>query len=278
MTLFGVSVKLMRAIKFTKMVASGNDFVVLGGDFRGSRYNLTALARKFCDRKFGIGADGLLVVQPSGIATVRMRIFNPDGSEAEMCGNGARCVAFFTQKKNGSIETMAGIIDFEAGINTVKIRLTDPKEIQQDVPVRVFSRNIRVNFLNTGVPHAVIFVHGLGEMKIERLGGAIRYHKRFAPAGTNVDFVEVQGGNLINLRTYERGVEAETLACGTGTVASAVIFALKTGSGEKVKVKTMGGEVLTVYFKREGNAFSDVWLEGEVSPVFNGEVIIKERR
>jgi len=268
----------MRAIKFTKMVASGNDFVVLRGDFKDASCNLPALARKFCDRKFGIGADGLLIVQPSRIATVGMRIFNPDGSEAEMCGNGARCVAFFTQKHNGSIETKAGIIDFEAGINKVRIKLTDPREIQQDVSVRVFSRNIRVNFLNTGVPHAVIFVHGLEDFKIERLGAAIRYHKKFAPAGTNVDFVQVQGGNLIALRTYERGVEAETLACGTGTVASAVIFALKTGSNDKVKVKTRGGETLTVYFKRRSDAFNDVWLEGGVSVIFNGEVIIKERR
>jgi len=268
----------MKTIKFTKMVASGNDFVVLRGDSLGSSCNLPALARKLCDRKFGIGADGLLIVRTSRTATVGMRIFNPDGSEAEMCGNGARCVAFFTGEKNGSIDTMAGTIDFESKINKVRIRLTDPKEIQQDVPIRVFSRNIRVNFLNTGVPHTVVFVHGLEDLKVGHLGRVIRYHKRFAPAGTNVDFVEAQGGNLIGLRTYERGVEAETLACGTGTVASAIIFALKTGSSDKVKVKTRGGEILTVYFKRRGDVFSDVWLEGEVSAVFNGEIIIKKRR
>ena len=249
------------------MVASGNDFVVIATP------KLLTLARKVCDRKYGIGADGLLLLEKSKKADIRMRIFNVDGSEAEMCGNGARCTALWAKSKNLKIETKAGIIESEVVNSNVKIKLTDPKDIKLGIPIRVNNRLLKLDFINTGVPHAVIFVEGLEKIEVSALGREIRYHRQFAPAGTNVNFVEVVDNNSIQVRTYERGVEDETLACGTGSVASALIFALKSGAHEKIKVHTRGGEIIRVYFMLQRNRFSDVWLEGKVSMVFKGEFL-----
>jgi diaminopimelate epimerase len=266
----------MRKINFTKMVASGNDFVVIDGSryvAKSESYKL--LARNLCDRKFGIGADGLLVLGKSKAADVRMRIFNADGSEAEMCGNGVRCTALYMSHTShpGSqlkIETKAGIIESLIKKDTVKIKLTAPKGLKQDLPVDVNGRKLRVNFINTGVPHAVIFVDGLDKIDVFNLGRCIRYHKVFSPAGANVNFIEALGRNAIKIRTYERGVEDETLACGTGSTASALIFALKAGLEDKVMVHTRGKEILTVYFTKKGLFFSDVWLEGRARIVYKG--------
>ncbi len=258
----------MRKITFTKMVASGNDFVVT----EGGQYASAKLARNICDRKYGVGADGLLVLCKSKIADERMRIFNADGSEAEMCGNGARCAALYTGKSNLKIKTKSGIIRAEVSGNNVKIKLTDPEDLKLNIPVKVNNRTIRVNFINTGVPHAVIFVEGLDKIDVFNLGRQIRYHKRFAPAGTNVDFVEVLNSNSVKVRTYERGVEGETLACGTGSVASALItsYELRAKSYDKINVHTKSGEILRVYFEREKNKFTDVWLQGQAGIVYKG--------
>ncbi|MCK9604044.1 MAG: diaminopimelate epimerase [Candidatus Omnitrophica bacterium] len=261
----------MRKINFTKMVASGNDFVVIKG-IKSRAY--APLAKKMCDRKFGIGADGLLVLENSKTADIRMRIFNADGSEAEMCGNGARCVSLYSGRKNVSLETRAGIILSEVAQDNVRIRLTEPKDIKLDIPIKVNNRNIKVSFINTGVPHAVIFVQGLDKIDVDGIGRSIRYHRKFAPRGTNVDFVEILDRGSLKIRTYERGVESETLACGTGTVASALVFASKSKSINKVKVHTAGKEILTVYFKQVKNKFSDVWLEGRAKIVYQGEYYV----
>ena len=258
----------MRRIKFTKMVASGNDFVVVEND--------SLSAKSVCNRKFGIGADGLLVLGKSRVADVKMRIFNSDGSEASMCGNGARCTALFVARKSVhpkkvSIESKAGIIKAEVSKDLVRIRLTEPKVLNLDIPIKVSGRLLRVNFINTGVPHAVIFVAGIDKIYVDNIGREVRYHRRFAPAGTNVNFVEVLGRDAIKIRTYERGVEGETLACGTGSTAAALVFALKNNVDRLIKVTTQGKEVLKVYFKKEKNKFSDVWLEGKTRIVYKGE-------
>jgi diaminopimelate epimerase len=261
------------------MVGSGNDFVVL--ELTGSRVNgLNALAKKICDRKFGIGADGLLVLEKSKPADIKMRIFNADGSEAEMCGNGARCTALFVVNqlacpKKILIETKAGIINAEVNKDTVRIKLTEPKGLNLNIPIKVNGRALEVNFLNTGVPHTIVFVSGIDNIDIDNIGRMIRYHKRFSPAGTNVNFVEVLDKGTIRIRTYERGVESETLACGTGSTASALIFALKNNLNNLVKVKTESKEVLKVYFNRDKNKFKDVWLEGKAKIVYKGEYNVK---
>ena len=266
-------------IEFTKMVASGNDFIVIDPSTPLSQLN--KLAQRLCDRKFGIGADGILVLEKSPKADIRMRIFNPDGSEADMCGNGARCTALYTsikrKAKSPKLETGAGIIASEIEEDNVRIRLTDPKDIKLDIPVKLNGRTIKANFINTGVPHAVIFAHGLNSINIVPIGRQVRLHKQFAPAGTNVDFVEVTDDSNIALRTYERGVEDETLACGTGTVASCLISALKSGimgNGQTINAATRSGETLKVHFDRAGAKFTNVWLEGRARFVFTGKIVI----
>jgi len=252
------------------MVASGNDFVVIEESQRVKGPKYQRLAQKICDRKFGVGADGLLVIGKSGKADMRMRIFNADGSEAEMCGNGARCAALYAGKKDLRLETLAGVIEARASKDKVKIKLTHPHSLKLDIPVKIGTRALWVNFINTGVPHAVIFVEGLENIDVHHLGRHIRYHKEFSPRGTNVNFIEVLDDDSIAIRTYERGVEGETLACGTGSTASALIFALRAGMDKCVNVHTKSGEVLKVYFNRAGSKFSDVWLEGNARIVYKG--------
>jgi diaminopimelate epimerase len=257
----------MKKLEFTKMVGSGNDFIVIQGKPGG---NLSLLAKSLCNRKLGIGADGLLLVDKCKNADLRMRIFNPDGSEAEMCGNGARCAAFFSGKNKARLSTAAGIINTEVCGSKVKIEMTAPHDIKLDIPLKVNGRLVKVNFINTGVPHVVIFVNGLKDIDVCQIGQSIRHHAKFSPRGTNVNFVEVAGDNLIHIRTYERGVEDETLACGTGSVAAALVFALKNNLNNLVKVRTQSSEILKIYFQNELNKIQKVWLEGSAKKVYKG--------
>lgn len=256
------------------MVASGNDFVVLESDTPG--INPRALAVEICDRKYGAGSDGMLLLTKSPRADVKMRIFNADGSEAEMCGNGARCAALYVSSKSSGlkqsvdIQTKAGIIQSRVESGKIKIRLTAPRDIRLGVPLRIYNRALKIDLINTGVPHAVIFVEGLDKIDPVNLGRAIRYHKTFAPKGTNVDFVEVLNNNSLRIRTYERGVEDETLACGTGSAGAALIFSLKGGRGNAINVHTFSGEVLRVYFEKPDIAFRNIWLEGCARIVYKG--------
>jgi len=194
-----------------------------------------------------------------------MRIFNPDGSDAKMCGNGARCSVLYIGRRNTELETKAGIIQSQLKGNSVKIKLTEPKDLKLNLPIKVNNRTLQVNFINTGVPHTVIFVADLDKIDVINLGRQIRFHKRFAPQGTNVDFVEALSNKSIKIRTYERGVEDETLACGTGVVASALIT-----NYQKINVHTKSGEILKVYFDKIGDKFRNVWLEGEAKIVYKG--------
>jgi len=274
------------------MVASGNDFVVIDR-VQSTEYRVQSVAQKICNRKYGIGADGLLVLEKSKIADVKMRIFNPDGSEAEMCGNGARCTALWQianrlpagrqgkpQTAKLKIETKAGIIESEVNNKNVKIKLTDPKDIKLDIPIKINNRLLKVNFINTAVPHTIIFVEGLDKIDVVNLGRQIRYYQKFKPAGTNVDFVEVLTDDSLKIRTYERGVEDETLACGTGTVAAAIIFVARLPLpvrqagvcpfARQIDVITKSGEILKVYFDKIGDNFKNVWLEGKAKIVYMG--------
>jgi diaminopimelate epimerase len=261
----------MKKIKFTKMAGSGNDFVIIEGKLSG---NLSALARSVCDRKLGIGADGLLLLNKRKGADFNMRIFNADGSEAEMCGNGARCAAFYFGKPGARLFTQAGIIYAEVSGNQVKVGLTAPKDIRLDIPLLTNHRLVKVNFINTGVPHVVIFVSGIDGINVKLIGSALRNHREFSPRGTNVNFVEVRGDDLIRIRTYERGVEDETLACGTGSTAAALIFALKNNLEKPVKVQTQSGEVLKISFQKDAGGFKNIWLEGRVKIVYKGEYYV----
>jgi len=170
------------------------------------------------------------------------------------------------------IETKAGVIESEVNGDNVKIKITEPKDIKLNIPLRVNNRNLKVNFVNTGVPHAIVFVEGLDKIDVHTIGRAIRYHQKFQPKGTNVDFVEIVNDDFIKVRTYERGVEAETLACGTGSTASAIFSSCKSEkSGDRViRVKTRGREILKVFFNKTNAKVSDVWLEGLARIVYKG--------
>lgn len=265
-------------IQFWKMNGAGNDFVVI--DNRDHRYALTQqqIAR-LCDRHRGVGADGLLAVEPAEQgADYRMRYYNADGGEAEMCGNGARCFGRFANFLNGfaldqvSFETPAGIIGATFHGDNVQIKMSEPFGLQQDLALDVAGTELAVHFLNTGVPHAVVFVGDIDEVPVKEWGAALRYHETFAPKGTNANFVHRMGTSHIAIRTYERGVEDETLACGTGTVACALIHHLRTGQPAPIAVDVRSGDTLEINFTPEGGTFKNVTLTGPAEIVFQGTV------
>ncbi len=261
------------------MVAAGNDFIVADNRRGLLAGSLKTKAVRLCDRKFGIGADGVLLLESSKKADIRMRIFNPDGSEADMCGNGVRCLSKFAVdqrvvKSGHTVETGAGIIRSRVAKGLVKALLTTPRDFRDYPKFLVGGRFENVYFLNTGVPQAVILVKSVQGLDVFSLGRTLRYHKAFAPHGTNVNFVSVGPDNAIQVRTYERGVEGETLACGTGSTASALMAARRHGLRSPVRVRTRGGEKLKVYFSRQNGRFTDVYLEGLVENTFEGRVTI----
>jgi diaminopimelate epimerase len=265
------------------MAGAGNDFIIINAE---KGLNLKRTAINMCDRTSGIGADGLLVLDKSKKYDHRMRIINSDGSEAEMCGNGARCMAAYirrytsTRKAVFSMETLAGEIMAKASNEAATIRLSDPKDLMEDIVINVAGRNMTLNYINTGVPHVVMFVDDLETVDVLNLGNKIRFHSRFLPAGTNVNFVKLLEGKDIGNRTYERGVENETKACGTGSVASALISYIKINPYAKdvknavMKVHTRSGEVLTVTFDLINKSAVNVWLRGGVKFIAEGKFFL----
>ncbi len=260
------------------MNGAGNDFVVI--DNRDQSLTLTKdqIAR-LCDRQRGVGADGLLAVEPAeNGADFRMRYYNADGGEAEMCGNGARCFANFVKRLEGgsmeetSFETIAGVIKAEFPGKMVKIGLSEPFDLKLKIELEIGEKPMMVHSLNTGVPHAVVVVKDLENADIVGIGRAIRQHAFFAPAGTNANLMEVFGPREIGIRTYERGVENETLACGTGMVASAIVHHELTGAASPISVKVKGGDVLQVAFEKEGDTYHHVQLTGPADFVFAGQI------
>ncbi|MFH0839572.1 MAG: diaminopimelate epimerase [Candidatus Omnitrophota bacterium] len=268
----------MNTIEFTKLVAAGNDFILIDNarkKVESKVGSLSKLAKLVCARRRSIGADGLLVLEGSRRADVAMRIFNPDGSEPEMCGNGSRCLAYYVAHRgitgnNLSIETEAGILKAVVRKDMVKVGITEPKDLRLDIVLHSASEEMNLAFVNTGVPHAVHIVKNLGAVDVKKIGRQVRYHKIFAPEGANVDFIKIHGARAISMRTYERGVEGETFACGTGAVASAIIASELKNVRPPVKVRTFGGEVLRIYFKKKDKRYRDVYLEGAVKLVFDG--------
>ena len=265
-------------MQFTKMNGAGNDFVML--DNRDLRHTLdrAAIAR-ICDRHRGVGGDGLIAVEPAeNGADFKMRYYNADGGEAEMCGNGARCFARFASQlagKTGAIafETMAGVVTATFLGELVRLGMSTPHSHALGTELLVAGETLTVHFLNTGVPHAIVFVSDLVNTDIVRLGRALRHHEHFAPKGTNANFVgELSGGSGIVIRTYERGVEGETLACGTGVTAAALLYARQTGASSPVSVRVRGGDTLQVGFELDGDGWSNVTLTGPADFVFHGAV------
>jgi len=270
-------------IEFTKLHGNGNDFilideherVIIPDPMKGE------FAASFCDRHFGIGADGVLYLsKAAATGDLRMRLFQPDQSEAEMCGNGVRCFAKYAYDHSligtkGVIETMAGLIPVELHCSDedfmVKVLMPEPKFDRKEIPATGsgdFDEKIgeyEVFAVNTGVPHAVIFVPSVEAVDITAVSPGIRHHKTF-PTGTNVNFVEKTGSDGIRIRTYERGVENETLSCGTGATACAAMAHKLGYTGATVHVETEGGP-LNIYLGKE------TFMEGPASTVFTGTII-----
>jgi diaminopimelate epimerase len=266
-------------LTFTKMNGAGNDFVML--DNRDGALALgTAQIARLCDRHRGVGADGLLLVEPAqNGADFRMRYYNADGSEAEMCGNGARCFARFAQRVSGkagdiSFETQAGVITAKFFGEIVQIQMSEPHTLRLGETLDVAGAPLTVHSLNTGVPHAVVFVDDLDATEVRRLGAGLRFHPHFAPRGTNANFVQKLGPQSVAIRTYERGVEDETLACGTGMVACALIFHELSGAASPVQVKVRGGETLEIAFEKAGDTFRHVTLTGPADFTFDGRTAV----
>ncbi len=260
------------------MSGAGNDFVLV--DNRAQRLKLTReQVTRLCHRQKGIGADGLMLLVPArnGQAEWAWDFYNSDGSVAEMCGNGARCFARFIQKLTGAtgplaFETQAGVIRAQFRGDWVTVNLTEPTDLRLDQQVEVSTGTLTVHSLNTGVPHAVIFVPDADKAMVQRLGSEVRHHQQFAPKGTNVNFVQSLGPGQIKVRTYERGVEGETLACGTGVTASALVASRIHRFGSPVKVQVQSGDVLEVGFRETGGSFTGVTLAGPAEFVFEGRL------
>ncbi|MEM9481830.1 MAG: diaminopimelate epimerase [Verrucomicrobiota bacterium] len=265
-------------LDFVKMNGAGNDFVMLDNRDLSLSLSKEDIAL-LCDRHRGVGADGLLAVEPAqNGADFRMRYYNADGGEAEMCGNGARCFARFAQKLTGGdkpirFETPAGVIGAEYFGDQVRVQLSEPFDLSLGEDIEILGSQRTIHNLNTGVPHAVVVVPDLEKVDIRPEGSAIRYHERYAPAGTNVNFMQVEDDSSIAIRTYERGVEDETLACGTGMVANAIIHHLLTGVESPIRVRVRGGDVLEVAFEGDvDSGFRNVTLTGPADFVFEGVV------
>jgi diaminopimelate epimerase len=266
--------------EFTKMHGAGNDFVLI--DDRARKFDLTTeQVVRVCDRHKGIGADGVIILirSASGKTDWAWEFYNSDGSAGEMCGNGARCFARFVQKQTGTsdgftFETKAGIITAQFDGLRVTVSLTQPLDLRLNQQVQILSGNQTVHSLNTGVPHAILFVPDADKAMVQQIGPEVRRHPHFGPKGTNVNFVQVLGPNRIRVRTFERGVEGETLACGTGVTASALISSEVHGFKSPVKVQVQGGEQLEVSFAKNGEGFKDVRLSGPAEFVFEGKVEI----
>jgi len=276
----------MDDIEFYKMSGAGNDFILI--DNRKSVFTLpdeSFAASQLCRRAISIGADGLILIEKPDDADLdfKWRFFNSDGSGADMCGNAARCAARLSfllgiSKRSISFSTGAGIVHakiIESG--NVRVKLTDPVDIRigGSISLDTYNKGVetKFDFINTGVPHVVVDVgdeNALSKLDIKNVGSEIRYHSDFQPAGTNVNFVSYATDGSLKTRTYERGVEGETLACGTGAVASAVLSHIKGKASSPVTIVPTSEIPLTVHFKAEGEEISEVALEGDARLIYKG--------
>ena len=273
-------------IPFIKMSGSGNDFIVI--DNRSGLVDADHCwewVRLVCRHKLSVGADGVILIENDPEVDFKWRFFNADGSEPEMCGNGARCAARvaalrgIVRKPRMAFRTLAGIIEAELIERRVKVKMTQPHGLETDCLVEAGGRSFCIHFINTGVPHAVVFVESeaaLEEARVFDWGRLIRHHERFKPAGTNVNFARVEDTHRLAIRTYERGVEDETLACGTGSIAAALTAAAKGMVASPVEIRTRSGEDLTIHFQQSGQEravqFAQVYLEGNARVVYEAEL------
>ena len=257
------------------MHGASNDFILV--DDRELKFPASdkAWIARIASRRTGVGSEGVMLIQPSRQANFKMRFFNPDGGEVDMCGNGARCIARLAHDLGVApaamaMETGAGLVKAEIRGEDVLLQMTEPRDWRLNRTLQVEGQSVAYGFVNSGVPHVVIEVGDLASVNVQDLGARIRYHNDFAPAGTNVNFISVTGPDSIRVRTYERGVEAETLACGTGMVASGLVAGKLGRVRLPVRVTPASGDVLTVDGRLTPDGAANVTLLGPAVHVFQG--------
>ncbi|MEA1923399.1 MAG: diaminopimelate epimerase [Pseudomonadota bacterium] len=264
-------------IPFWKMHGSGNDFIIIDnrlGIFPDK--GRSQLVSRLCRRGTGIGADGLILIEDNHFVDFLWHFYNTDGSEAEMCGNGGRCAARFAYLKGIAdadmvFQTRAGLIRAQVDRTQVRLEMTEPFGLRKRVKLDFAEEHEIVDFIDSGVPHTTVMVdQELDLVAVSERGARIRYHQEFAPAGTNVNFVKVVNEQCLLIRSYERGVEGETLACGTGAVAAALLVSEHGLVKSPTEVITQVGESLMIYFEKKGPAFKEVFLEGGAVIVYKG--------
>ena len=267
-------------VSFAKMSGTGNDFIVI--DHRRTvvpAEKQPEFVRQVCRRMFSVGADGVIFIENSEEADFKWQFYNGDGSVAEMCGNGARCAARFAHargitEKKMSFVTLAGIIQAEIlDDDEVSLLMTPPVDFRTGLEADCGGEMREISFMNSGVPHAVLFMDEGADVSVKEWGETIRFHELFQPAGSNVNFVQPLADGGIRVRTYERGVEDETMACGTGAVASAIFAAAKGIADSPVTVTTSGGEKLTIVFDlQDDGSAKNVYLQGPARIIYIGQL------
>jgi diaminopimelate epimerase len=268
----------METIEFWKMSGSGNDFILIDNrEGAVSEGEKGRLVQRVCRRRESAGADGLIFLTKSDRYDFGWQYFNADGGEVDMCGNGTRCIARFAYLKGivgtkMTFETRTGPVSAEVMGRVVKVLMPNPSDLQLDIGLPREPEWLTVDSINTGVPHVVVQVEDLEGHPVVDQGRSIRYDPLFSPEGTNANFIKVNGPDLVETRTYERGVEDETLACGTGAIASVLVASARGMVDSPVKVKTRGGEELKIHFGKEGDRFEGIWLEGGTSIVYQAEL------
>jgi diaminopimelate epimerase len=263
------------------MSGTGNDFVIIDNRTAGIPLDeQPEFARKICRRMFSVGADGLILIEESALADFSWNFYNADGSVAEMCGNGSRCAARFAYRHNiagrkMTFATLAGIVEAEISPeeeDVVRVKMTQPFDFRLDISLQIGDEERPVAYVNTGVPHAVIFVQE-DDVPVKTWGRKVRFHQIFEPKGANANFVKLLPGGRLKVRTYERGVEAETMACGTGAVASALIASMQKGMDSPIEVVTSGGDVLTIFFDlHDGPVAENIFLQGPTRLICTGNL------
>jgi diaminopimelate epimerase len=265
-------------IHFWKATGAGNDFVLIDNRPLTLKGDPGSLARSLCSRHFGVGADGLILLEPSSNADFLMRYFNADGSSGGMCGNGGRCaarLAFYLGVAGNRMRMEALDFVYAAEIfqESVRLAMKDVSGVRSEDNIQLGGAERSVWYVDTGAPHAVLFADQLDSLDVQGLGKELRYHQAFAPAGANADFVKIEGASSLSLRTYERGVESETLACGTGAVAAAVAARYHGEIAPPVNVRVRSGETLCVDFTQQGSRLTLISLQGSARILFEGNLI-----
>ncbi len=268
-------------VDFTKIEGAGNDFVLI--DNRHNRYNFaySDFAKIVCDRHRGVGADGLLVIENSTRSDFKMRYLNADGSEGGMCGNGGRCIAKYILVESGKqttqFEALNYIYSAEIVEKNIRLLMNNPTDFRLGLKIKFENNKIKMDYVHTGAPHAALFIEDMPqvlthfeEIDVDKIGRYIRYHELFSPAGTNVNFIRTLKRGEVQIRTYERGVEVETLSCGTGSIASAILAAIRYNWNSPIKVLTRSNVTLIINFINIDNNITNVSIEGPANLVFTG--------